>query len=175
MDKACKEAREGNMNLKESVRHMGNAFLNRVETPQQEAAFLALQMTVTRMSRKSTFIPTSPPDERTFLLKDYATLKNMDLESEDLQSHNILSEYEHRPRALEHYRLAAFVSDLRIEYPKNVTFEDPFDDDPLDPAEGNIVDSQVLELPNGIVTKKRRVPRILRYMNYNIKRDPENH
>ena len=43
--------REGNMNLKESVRHMGNAFLNGVETPQQKAAFLALQMAVTRMSR----------------------------------------------------------------------------------------------------------------------------
>ena len=148
-------------------------------TPQQEAAFLALQMAVTRMSRESTFIPTSPPDERTFLLKDYATLKEMDPESDDIQSHNMLSEYECRPRALEHYCLAVFVSYLRIEYPKNVTFEDPFDgnfdDDPLDPAEGNILDSQVLELPNGIVIKKRRVPRILRYVNYNIKRDPENH
>ena len=44
------------------------------------------------------------------------------------------------------------MSDLRIECPKNVTFEDTFDDnfddDPLDPAEGNILDSQVLELPN---------------------------
>ena len=31
MEKACQEAREGNMNLKESVRHMGNAFLNGAE------------------------------------------------------------------------------------------------------------------------------------------------
>ena len=71
------------------------------------------------------------------------------------------------------------MSDLRLEYPKNVTFEDPFDDnfddDPLDPAEGNTLDSQILELPNGIIIKKRRVPRILRYVNYNIERDPENH
>ena len=37
MGKACKEAREGNMNLKESVRHMGNVFLNGVETPQQHS------------------------------------------------------------------------------------------------------------------------------------------
>ena len=80
---------------------MGNASLNGVGTPQQEAAFLALQMAVTRMGRESTFIPTSPPDKRTFLLKDYAILKEMDLESDDIQSHNMLSEYEHRPRALE--------------------------------------------------------------------------
>ena len=32
MEKACQEAREGNMNLKESVRHMGNTFLNGVDT-----------------------------------------------------------------------------------------------------------------------------------------------
>ena len=38
------------------------------------------------MSRESTFMPTSPPDERTFLLKDYATLKEMDPESDAIQS-----------------------------------------------------------------------------------------
>ena len=103
----------------------------------------------------------------------------MDPESYDIQSHNLLSEYKHRPKALDNYCLAAFVSELRIEYPKNVTFEDSlvnnFDDDPLDPDENNTLDRQVLKMPNGIVIKKRRVPRILRYVNYNVKRDPENH
>ena len=68
-----------------------------------------------------------------------------------------MSEYERRPRALEHYCLAAFVSDLRIEYPKNVTFENPFDnfdDDPLDPAEGNVLDRAVLELPMELLSKR---------------------
>ena len=71
------------------------------------------------------------------------------------------------------------MSELRIEYPKNVTFEDPFednfDDDPLNADEANALDRQVLKLPNGIVIKKRKVWRILRYVNYNVKRDPENH
>ena len=131
------------------------------------------------MSRESTFIPTSPPDERTLLLKDYATLRrrtqNQMTYRVTICCQNMNVDLKH----LEHYCLAAFVSDLRIEYPKNVTFEDPFDDnfddDPLDPAGRNIPDSQVLELLNGIVIKKRRVPRILRCVNYNIKRDPENH
>ena len=94
-----------------------------------------------------------------------------------IYSHNLLSEYEHRPKALDNYCLAAFVSELRIEYPKNVTFEDSFvdnfDDDPLDPDEDNTLDRQVLKMPNGIVIKKRRVPRILRYVNYNVKRPRE--
>ena len=42
------------------------------------------------MSRESTFTPTSPPDERTFLLKDYATLKEMDPESDDMQSQYVV-------------------------------------------------------------------------------------
>ena len=89
-----------------------------------ESAFLTMQMAVTRMSRDASFIYTSPPDERTFLLKDYATLKDMDPESYDIQSHNLLSEYEYTPKALGNYCLAAFVSELRIEYPKNVIVED---------------------------------------------------
>ena len=44
------------------------------------------------MSREVIFLHTSPPDERTFLLKDFKTLQEIDPESEDIQSHNILVE-----------------------------------------------------------------------------------
>ena len=42
MAEACKEARKGNKSLKESVRHIGNRFLNAVEVSAQEAAYLIL-------------------------------------------------------------------------------------------------------------------------------------
>ena len=178
MDKACKEARSGNMEIKQSVRHMGNAFLNAVETSQQEAAFLVLQMAVTRMSRETLFLPTSPPNDRTYLLKDYATLNTMDPESCDIQTHNIFTHYQQRPRLLEDYCLANFAADLRIVYPKDVTFPDPFDDNFDDdfPDEHNIfADKDMVTLKNGIKIQKRRLPRILRYVNYNVKRDKENY
>ena len=98
------------MDLKASVHHIGNAFLNAVETPQEEAATLVLQIPITRMSREVVFIPTSHPDERTFLLKDYETLKEMNPESHDIKSHNIISQYECRPHVLEYYCLADFTS-----------------------------------------------------------------
>ena len=47
---------------------MGNVFLNGVETS-QEAAFLLLLLPVIYMTRETTFINTSPPHERTFLVK----------------------------------------------------------------------------------------------------------
>ena len=75
MDRACREARQGNMDNKASVRHMGNAFLSGVEIPAQEAACLVLQLPITRMSREVVFLHTSPPDERTLLLKDFKTLQ----------------------------------------------------------------------------------------------------
>ena len=72
MDRACREARQGNMDIKASVQHIGNAFLNGVETSAQEAACPVLQLSITRMSRDIVFLHTSPADERTFLLKCYS-------------------------------------------------------------------------------------------------------
>ena len=66
MDRACREAREGNMDIKSSVRHVGNVFQNGVETSALEAACLDLKLPITRMSREAIFLHTSPPDERTF-------------------------------------------------------------------------------------------------------------
>ena len=82
----------------------------------------------------------------------------MDLESEDIQSHNILVEYRKRPRCLKKYCLADFALELKIEYPKAVTFDDPFDDSvddkPIDPYAMIIADEFIVEFPNGIVIKK---------------------
>ena len=59
MDKACDEAFTNHLSLKESVRHIGNAFLNVVETSQP----------ISSMSREVIFIQTATPNERTFLIK----------------------------------------------------------------------------------------------------------
>ena len=58
MDWACSEAKDRNMDLKESVRHIGNTFVNGVETSLQKAAYLVLQMPITQMSRQVIFINT---------------------------------------------------------------------------------------------------------------------
>ena len=80
MEKACKDANKGNMDLKQSVQHIGHIFLNAVETGQEEAAFLLLQAAMTFMSRESVFINTSPPSERTFLVKSKKELEQLDPE-----------------------------------------------------------------------------------------------
>ena len=91
MEKACKDANKGNMDLKQLVQHIGNVFLNAVETGQEEAAFLILQAAMTFMSRESVFINTSPPSERTFLVKTKKQLEQLDPDSTDIAVDNLMS------------------------------------------------------------------------------------
>lgn len=175
MEKACNEAFAGHLTLKESVRHIGNAFLNAVETSQQEAAALLLQFPMTEMSRESVFIPTSPPDERTYLLKSRQKLQELDENSEDIQSENIISYYQKRPKThLENCSLAEFAAQYRINMPKDRTYE-AADEGQTDVEDQTNDEDMVIPLKNGGSIKRRRIARILRYVNYNIRTNMELH
>ena len=110
MAEACKEARKGNKSLKESVRHIGNKFLNAAEVSAQEAAYLVLQLSMSSKSRKVEFLPTAPKSERTFLLKSKKELEALPEESTDIDANNIIKRYGKRHEALDSYCLADFVS-----------------------------------------------------------------
>ena len=66
---------------------------------------------------------------------------------------------------------------LRIVSPKKATLQDPYednlDDNPLDPDED--CDNVIVELSNGIIIKKRTVPRVIRFRHYSKKADSENY
>ena len=113
MEKVCKDANKCNIDLKQSVQHIGNVFLNAVETG-QEAAFLLLQAAMTFMSRESVFINISPPNERTFLVKSKKELEQLDPESTDIAVDNLIRRYQNRPHQLENYCLADFASKVDI-------------------------------------------------------------
>ena len=66
MDWVCRESCNVNMNLIASVCHIENAFLNDVETPEEEAETLVLQISITRMIREVIFVPSVTPEEWTF-------------------------------------------------------------------------------------------------------------
>ena len=110
MAEACKEARKGNKSLKESVRHIGNKFLNAVEVSAQEAAYLILQLHMSAKSRKCEFVPTAPHTERTFLLKSKRELETMPKNSTDIEADNVIKRYARRHEALDSFCLADFIS-----------------------------------------------------------------
>ena len=189
---ACKEAREGNDCLRKQVRFMGNNFLNATEISAQEAVYLTLQLPLTKKTRQVIFINTSPPEERTRLLKSQELLENLPDNSTDIYSSNDIIRYAKRPRQLSHWCLADYVSKLNIKYPASdkIPCNNPYKDNEEDDlcindttdsesdSEENmlkVVDDNVnIVMKNGIKIKSRKVPKVIRFVRYNEKVDPEN-
>ena len=123
------------------------------------------------------FIQTSPPHERTFLLKSREKLQEMDEDPEDIHSQNLISYYQLRPKILEKYCLADFAAELRINVPKDAKYEsqefgqinDDDDDDKaeiLDTSEvqeGNGNEKILLHLKNSVLIKQQKKACIIIY------------
>ena len=193
--KACEEAKEGNKNIVNKVRHIGNKFLNAVEISAQEAVYLVMQMPLRRSSREFQFINTSDPHERTFLLKSMDKIKELPDHSVDTESDNIIKRYQRRPKKLENLCLADFVawfncksdsnqksklksnSPLIDDYLTESNFDDNVDDD-LSDKEQKILendDNDEYEMKGGMTLVKRQKPRIIRSVRFNKTKDPENY
>ena len=190
LDAAAKEARKGNLDLKKQVRHIGNVFSNCVEVSAQEAVYLDLQIPLTKCTRDIVFVNTSVPEERIFLLKPKAALDELPAESTDIESDNVIQRYSKRPKQLSKFCLADYVSKVDIIYPKGnkvpEKVNDKNDDDQGDSSSSNESEDSLdddnsqgsdllYKTKNGIKYKKRKVPRIIRYVKYNKKKDPENY
>ena len=163
MEKACKDANKGNMDLKQSVQHIDNIFLNAVETGQEEAVFLLLQVAMTFMSRESVFINTSPPSERMFLVKSKKQLEQLDPDSTYIAVDNLIRHYQNRPHQMENYCLADFASKV------NICQQTKAPSGPLSKS------STVICFSQNTVYCRRKKDRIICYVNYSKKKDPENH
>jgi hypothetical protein len=190
--KACEEAKEGNKNIVNKVRHIGNKFLNAVEISAQEAVYLVMQMPLRRSSREFQFINTSDPNERTFLLKSMDKIKELPDHSVDIESDNIIKRYQRRPKKLENLCLADFVawfncksdsnqksklksnSPLIEDYLTESNFNDNVDDD-LSDKEQEIFENDEYEMKGGMTLVKRQKPRIIRSVRFNKNKDPENY
>ena len=99
--KACAEAKEGNSNIKQQVRDIGNKFLNSVEISAQEAVYIILQLPMRKSSREVIFVNTSPPGERIELLKQIDEIQEMEDECEEIHSGGLLKRYAERPASLQ--------------------------------------------------------------------------
>lgn len=123
MDKACKEARQNSTDLRKQVRTIGNSLINAVEISAQEAAYVLLQLPITRSTRSVIVINTSTHQYRTFLLKSKKLLEEMDPNDTDIESGNIIKRYSARPKVLSNWCLADYVSKLKVDFPEG--YADP--------------------------------------------------
>ena len=156
--KACEEAKEGNNNIVNKVRHIGNKFLNAVEISAQEAVYLVLQMPLRRSSREFQFINTSDRDERTFLLKSMD--KNICL-ADFVAWYNCKSESNEQG----HLTTSSPCAD---DYLPESIIDDNLDDDvcDLEQTSGN----DKYEMKGEITLVKRQKPRIICSVRFNKNR-----
>ena len=179
---AAKEARNGNLDIKRQVRHIGNVFSNCVEVSAQEAVYLVLQMPLTRSTRDVVFVNTSTPKQRIQLLKTKSKLDELPEYSTDVVADNDIKRYSRRPICLENWCLADYVSQLEVIYPKKDDVTD-FEEAEANGDECNdkttheeFHDEQTLiELKNGIKIRRRKNHKVIRYVRFNQKSDEENH
>ena len=108
MAEACKEAKDGNMTLKQSVCHMANKFLNAVESLVMEACYI-LQLPITQSSIKKEFIMTCLPNEWVFAAKDKETLQQLHPNSEDVKLYGNINKCAKRRKKCDNLCLADFV------------------------------------------------------------------
>ena len=177
---AAKEARDGNLDIKRQVRHIGNVFSNSVEVSAQEAVYLILQMPLTNSTRDVVFINTSTADKRVQLLKPKSVLDDLPANSTEIMSDNIIKRYSRRPKALENWCLADYVSQLDIIYPnenEHKVDEDQNDDTITDMDIDQEFDETqtILTLRSGIKIRRRSKFKVIRYVRFNLKSDEENH
>ncbi|XP_068738520.1 uncharacterized protein [Montipora capricornis] len=186
LEKASEEAKSGNKNITNRVRHIGNKFLNAVEISAREAVYLVLQIPMRRASREFQFISTSPPDERTFLSKKLDKLKGLPDNSPDIESDNIIKSYQRRPKQLDNLCLADFVSwfnCVKDEHADNVVsnkeavdsvdgfvpetdcHENSDDDLNIDVTESEF-ESNEYKLKGGMKLVKRKKPKIIRSVRF---------
>ena len=100
LENAAKEAKEGNMDLKQSVRHIGNKFLNCSEMSEQECTYSLLELPITQSSIKVEFINTSEIHNRVFIAKPDYMLQKMDPDSEEINNKIMFDKYAQRPHVL---------------------------------------------------------------------------
>ncbi|CAB4001648.1 Hypothetical predicted protein, partial [Paramuricea clavata] len=181
--KAVDEAKQGNTNIKQQVRDIGNKFLNSVEICAQEAVYVVLQLPMRKASRSVIFINTSPPAERVELLKPLSEIEKMSDECEEIQSGGLLKRYVERPECMQNTTLADWAAwyDSCIIYScRKTNKKTDIDNLPMENNEENN-DDQLLENNPGVnatiskAVKKRIQARIIRSVWFNKEAQPNKH
>lgn len=170
---ATKEAREGIQDLRKQVKSIGHQFLTHVELSAQEAVYFILQMLLKYSSRDVIFINTSPPNERTVLVKSMKLIEQLPDDSSDIQTTSHIQRYACRPKALQDVCLADFASKYKINYTYRKSASHKSESQESD-SEDKREDKDLYKIGN-IIIKKRKKQVCIRYVRYQELTDQENY
>ena len=106
--------------LKTQLRKVGSAFLTHREVSAQEAVYRLLSLPMKQLSRSVVFVDTNPKNERIAVLKDNASLGQLEENDTNVFQKSLIDRYQHRPQALSSMCLAEFfAATYVVNYERN--------------------------------------------------------
>ena len=136
-------------------------------------------MHLTNSTRDVVFIKTSEPSQSIQLLKEKSALDEKPDSSTDIVADNLIKRYSKRPKCLENWCLADYVSQLEIVYLSDdddiTVLQDISKDDDLHLQEVFSDEQTVVILKNGIKIRRPQSHKVILYVRYNSKSDEENY
>ena len=119
---AAKEAKDGNVSIRDGLRKIGAAFLSTREVGSQECVYRCTpELWLRKIFPGTVFVNTDLPNKRIRVAKAQHELDELDDESTDIFKSNIIEPYCKRPTsipAVDHLCLAQFVAYYFKEYKK---------------------------------------------------------
>lgn len=188
---AAKETKDSNMNIRESLRKIGAAFLSTREVSSQECVYRFMpELWLRKVFPKTVFVSTQLPEKRIRVAKSQPELNPLDDDSTDIYQSNIIERYRMRPNTIpsvDSLCLAEFAAYYYKEYKTNCTTND---------AQPEILTHDATELHvhlstnadliiqsplrikllnSNEVMKCRKVKAVVRYHTLNKIKEPENY
>ena len=127
---------------------------------------------MTQSSVKVEFISTCPPDDRVFIAKNDAILQEMSPDCENIKVAGNIDRYAKHPSQLEEWCLADYVAQFDVETRTSNTVQQDIEDSSSQEDESTTLFP--IQLGNNKIYKRRK-SKIIRFVNYKQKLDPENY
>jgi hypothetical protein len=182
LDRAYHEVNNGNQSVTSLFTKLSNIYYNHSEVSAQEAAYNLLWIPMVGASEKNIYVNTSPPEERTHIIKSKTQLAASPDDSTDCFVDGVLDHYIMRPTTMEATNLAQFAA--WYEYFKKASRnasvnsggevdEDigEFSEDEVDPQSNPYT---ALKENSGYI-RRRKNPKVIRFRRYKLHTDPLNY
>ena len=153
---AAAENEAGNVSIANKFRKIANIFLNSNLMSAQEAAYYVLSLRLSKSSRRTVYINTTPITDRVRMLKSDNLLHCMAADSTDVFMETVYDKYSKRPEIMEDVCLADFVSRYTR---RSVVNEEDTDE----------------EQEHAVSYNERQRASVIRFRRYKLLQDPHNY
>ena len=114
LQKVAKECESKQCNTRETIKKLGNVFVNTTEVSVQECIYILLGLPLTYFSVDVIHVPTLETEKRTKVLKSKKLLEEQSLDSTDIYKEDKFLKYKSRPSYFDKWCMADYLTQIVI-------------------------------------------------------------